>query len=113
MLTKSWVITVLPLIMGLIFTGYTFVTGNPVTDVILTTKYKEAEEKGIELNCKFAYPLDTRINAFDISVILNNAIENAFEGVRECKNPTVSVISYRKKNAYMIEVVNNIITEKT
>ena len=83
-------------------------TGNPITDVILTTKYKEAEEKGIELNCKFAYPSDTRINAFDISVILNNAIENAFEGVRECKNPIVSVISYRKKNAYMIEVVNSI-----
>ena len=83
-------------------------TGNPVTDVILTTRYKEAEEKGIELNCKFSYPSDTRINAFDISVILNNAIENAFEGVMECKNPTVSVISYRKKNAYMIEVVNSI-----
>ena len=83
-------------------------TGNPVTDVILTTKYKEAEEKGIKLKCKFAFPSDTRINAFDISVILNNAIENAFEGVMECKNPTVSVISYRKKNAYMIEVVNSI-----
>ena len=83
-------------------------TGNPVTDVILTTRYKEAEEKGIELNCKFAYPSDTRINAFDISVILNNAIENAFEGVIECENPTILVASYRKKNAYMIEVANSI-----
>ena len=83
-------------------------TGNPVTDVILTTRYKEAEEKGIELTCKFAYPSDTRINAFDISVILNNAIENAFEGVIECENPTILVASYRKKNAYMIEVANSI-----
>ena len=83
-------------------------TGNPVTDVILTTRYKEAEEKGIELNCKFAYPSDTRINAFDISVILNNALENAFEGVIECENPTILVASYRKKNAYMIEVANSI-----
>ena len=75
-------------------------TGNPVTDVILTTKYKEAEEKGIELNCKFAYPLDTRINAFDISVILNNAIENAFEGVIGCKNPVI----FRATNQWFASV---------
>ena len=55
-------------------------TGNPVTDVILTQKQKEAEEKGIDFRCKFMYPTDTGINAFDVSVILNNAITNAFEG---------------------------------
>ena len=81
-------------------------TGNPVTDVILTQKQKEAEEKGINFDCKFVYPSDTIINAFDVSVILNNAIENAFEGIKGCKNPYVSVIAYRKKNAYMLEVSN-------
>lgn len=30
-------------------------TGNPVTDVILTQKQKEAEEKGIDFRCKFMY----------------------------------------------------------
>ena len=39
-------------------------------------------------------------------VILNNAIENAFEGVNGCKDPYVSVLAYRKKNAYMLEVKN-------
>jgi sensor histidine kinase regulating citrate/malate metabolism len=81
-------------------------TGNPVTDVILTQKQKEAEKKGIDFECKFIYPADTNINAFDVSVILNNAIENAFEGIKGCKNPYVSVIAYRKKNAYMLEVSN-------
>lgn len=81
-------------------------TGNPVTDVILTQKQKEADEKGIRFDCKFAYPMDTNINAFDISVILNNAIENAFEGVNGCENSFVSVSAYRKKNAYMLEVTN-------
>ena len=81
-------------------------TGNPVTDVILTQKQKEAEEKGINFDCKFVYPSDTVINAFDVSVILNNAIENAIEGINGCKNPYVSVIAYRKKNAYMLEVSN-------
>lgn len=81
-------------------------TGNPVTDVILTQKQKEAEEKGIDFECKFIYPADTNINAFDVSVILNNAIENAFEGIKGCKNPYVSILAYRKKNAYMLEVTN-------
>ena len=81
-------------------------TGNPVTDVILTQKQKEAEEKGIDFRCKFMYPTDTGINAFDVSVILNNAITNAFEGVNGCKNPYVSISAYRKKNAYMLELTN-------
>lgn len=81
-------------------------TGNPVTDVILTQKQKQAEEKGIQFNCKFIYPIDTNINAFDISVILNNAIENAFEGVSGCESPYVSISAYRKKNAYMLEIIN-------
>lgn len=81
-------------------------TGNPVTDVILTQKQKEAEKSGIDFECKFVYPMDTNINAFDISVILNNAIENAFEGAKECKKPYVSIEAYRKKNVYMLEVKN-------
>ena len=81
-------------------------TGNPVTDVILTQKQKEAKGKGIKFECKFIYPADTNINAFDVSVILNNAIENAFEGAEGCENPYVSISAYRKKNAYMLEVTN-------
>ena len=81
-------------------------TGNPVTDVILTQKQKEAKEKGIDFNCKFAYPVNTNINAFDISVILNNAIINAMEGTKGCKNPYVSISSYCQKNAYMLELTN-------
>ena len=81
-------------------------TGNPVTDVILTQKQKEAKEKGIKFECKFIYPADTNINAFDVSVILNNAIDNAFEGAEECENPYVFIFAYRKKNAYMLEFTN-------
>ncbi len=39
-------------------------------------------------------------------MILNNAITNAFEGVKGCKNPYVSVSAHCKKNAYMLEVTN-------
>ena len=81
-------------------------TGNPVTDVILTQRQKEAREKGIDFSCQFGYPANTNVNAFDISVILNNAISNAMEGTKGCKNPYVSISSYCRKNAYMLEVSN-------
>lgn len=83
-------------------------TGNPVTDVILIQKQKEAEEKGIAFECQFGYPVDSNINAFDISVILNNSIENAFAGTRGCEQPYISILSYRQKNAYMLEIKNSI-----
>lgn len=81
-------------------------TGNPITDVILTQKQAEAEEQGIRFCCEFVYPSDSGINAFDISVILNNVLTNAFEGATGCENPYVSVLAYRKRNAYMMEVSN-------
>ena len=83
-------------------------TGNPVTDIIIMQKQREAEEKGIDFKCNFMYPVKTNINAFDISVILGNALTNAIEGVEECVNPYISVSAYRKKNAYMLEVTNSI-----
>ena len=84
-------------------------TGNPVTDVVLAQKRREAEEKGIGFKCEFVYPTDTNINAFDVSVILSNALENAFGGASGCENPYVLINAYRKKNAYMMEVKNSIL----
>lgn len=83
-------------------------TGNPVTDVILMQKKKEMQEKGIRFVCDFHYPAGTKLEAFDVSIILNNALVNAVEGAAGCDAPCISIVSYRKKNAYMIEVKNSI-----
>lgn len=88
-------------------------SGNPVTDVILTEKGKKIEEKGIMFRCDFHYPEGTKADAFDISVILNNALTNAIEAAEregqkeEGKELFISVLSYRRKNVYMIEVKNS------
>lgn len=82
-------------------------SGNPITDVILTEKQKEAKEKGIAFVCDFHYPEETRIDTFDISVILNNAINNAIEGAYGCNDSYIKIKSYRKSNAYMIEIINS------
>jgi len=82
-------------------------SGNPVTDVILNEKQKEAKEKGIRFLCDFHYPENTKLNAFDVSVILGNAITNAIEAAQNSENPEISVLSYRKNNAFMIEITNS------
>mgnify|MGYP003243548091 FL=1 len=44
-------------------------TGSPVIDVILMEKLREAKEKQIRFISDFHYPGDTKLNAFDLSVI--------------------------------------------
>ncbi|MBD5444265.1 MAG: sensor histidine kinase, partial [Lachnospiraceae bacterium] len=83
-------------------------SGNPITDIIISEKQKAAEKKGIDFKYEFYYPENTKLNAFDISVILNNAINNAIEAAVECENPFVKILSYRKNGVYMIEIHNSI-----
>lgn len=91
-------------------------TGNPVTDVILSEWKSEAEERNIRFNCDFHYPEDSAVNAFDVSVILNNAIQNSVENAAKNTtansninktSPYISVLSYRTQNAFMIEIRNS------
>lgn len=84
-------------------------SGNPVTDVILAEKQKEAQERGIAFLSEFFYPEGTEVNAFDVSVILNNAVTNALEGAAGCACPYIRILSYRIENAYMIEITNSFI----
>lgn len=82
-------------------------SGNPVTDVILQEIQKEAEKRKIYLDMDFHYPIDSSVNVFDISVILNNALQNTLENVGESETPYISILSYRRNNAYMIEICNS------
>lgn len=82
-------------------------SGNPVTDVILREKKKEAEENEIAFTQGFHFPEDTKLSAFDISVVLNNALDNAIEAAKGCEEPYILVSSYRRNNVFMIEVKNS------
>lgn len=58
-------------------------TKNPVTDVILERYMRLAKQRNITFSSDFVYPNHLGIDTFDISVILNNGLENAFEA---CEN---------------------------
>ena len=82
-------------------------SGNPVTDVILQEVKTEAEKRGISFRSEFYYPADSKVNAFDISVILHNALLNALENVDSSESAHIFIRSYQKKNAYIIEISNS------
>lgn len=82
-------------------------TGNPITDVIIAEEEKEAARKGIDFSCNFHYPKGAGINAFDVGIILSNAVGNAIEGAAGCENPFIRISSYQGKNGYLIEIRNS------
>lgn len=101
-------------------------SGNPVTDVILSGRKREMAEKGIAFDCDFHYPQDGNIDAFDISIILHNALANAIEATERLmtcdttvtnetgggaavqgRTAKVSLASRRVRNMFMIEVAND------
>ncbi len=88
-------------------------TGNPVTDIVIAEKIREAEEAGIEFIQNFHYPSSGRVESIDIGVVLNNALSNAIRAASESDNPSIEVKSWRNNNAYLIQVKNSFSGELT
>lgn len=83
------------------------VTGNSVVDIVLGEYMRQAEECGISFEVRFSYPSDTKLGAFDVSVILSNALSNAVRAAKECEKPYIRVNAVRKKNVLLISITNN------
>ncbi len=81
-------------------------SGSPVTDIILAEKKRQAQEAGIEFINDFRYPDGWGLNAFDVSVILDNSLTNAIEAAKSAPFPYVKVRSWHRKNVFMAEVEN-------
>lgn len=83
-------------------------TGSPVIDVILMEKQREAKERQIRFLSDFHYPQNTKLNAFDLSVIMNNALNNCMENVSG-DDPYISISSFRKNSIFMITIKNSFV----
>lgn len=91
-------------------------SGNPVTDIILDEYKRRADALNIRFENSFFYPeklSDTspETDVYDISVILCNALDNAFESIEkhyiQDKDVFISIKTYRNNNAYMVEISNS------
>ena len=87
---------------------FTYQTGNPITDIIIHQKRQEAEKKQVPFQADFAYPYKLMIDAYDIAVILNNALENAIEACDRVEGEKqIQLRSYVKGSLFFIEVEND------
>ena len=82
-------------------------TGNPVTDIILSEKKREAEEAGIGFTDDFHYPASGKVESIDIGVILNNALANAIRAASNSDEKWIEVSSRKNNNAFFIQVKNS------
>ena len=82
-------------------------TGNPVTDIILSEKKREAEEAGIGFTDDFHYPASGKVESIDIGVILNNALANAIRAASNSDEKWIEVSSRKNNNAFLIQVKNS------
>ncbi|WP_049895556.1 sensor histidine kinase [Oribacterium sp. NK2B42] len=106
-------------------------SGNPITDIILYQRMQEAKRSGItfevdfvapdlgniktdyvtpgsgQIEAGFVAPNSGRIDIYDIAVILDNALDNAFEACRKVEGAReISLKSYMKGTLYFIEIEN-------
>lgn len=88
-------------------------TGNPVTDVVLNGKARRAKELGIQFDSEFRFPKDYGIDAFDLSIILNNSLDNALEACellleKDSEARTyIKISSFCKNNMFLMTVENS------
>ncbi|WP_408072564.1 sensor histidine kinase [Butyrivibrio sp. JL13D10] len=82
-------------------------TGNPVTDIVISEKQRQAEEVGIRFVDDFHYPEEGKVESIDVGVILNNALSNAIRAAEGQDNPFVEIKSWRSGDMFMIQVRNS------
>lgn len=86
-----------------------FSTGNPVTDVILNRKGQICTQEDIALEGELLFPGQLGIEAFDLGIVLNNALDNAIEACRkvsENKKKEIYFRGYVKGRMFFLAVEN-------
>ncbi|MCR4896575.1 MAG: GHKL domain-containing protein [Lachnospiraceae bacterium] len=84
------------------------ITGNAITDVVLSEMADLCQKEQISFSGSFQYPEGLDINAFDLSVILNNALMNAIDGSGGVPEAAVSIKSLIKDRVFLISIRNKI-----
>lgn len=85
-----------------------FSTGNPVTDVILNRKAQICRQEEISFTGDFLFPAGFGIEAFDLGILLNNALDNAIEACQkvDVSRRFIKLRSYGKGRMFFVVVEN-------
>ena len=83
-------------------------TGNAITDIILHRTRQICAKKNILFTANFICP--KKFDIYDISIILNNALQNAVEATEKISGK-IEIKSYERGGLFFIEVENNFVGE--
>ena len=84
-------------------------TGNAVTDVVLSEAFELCGKKQIGFESRFTYPEQLKINPFDMSVILTNALQNAIESAEGVEKPEIMITSVVREHFFIISIRNTLL----
>ena len=82
-------------------------TANPVTDVIVARYLRLAKQKQIAFTSDFVYPKHLGIDVLDLSIILNNGLDNAMEACGQEEHPSAALHAMQKGNMFFITIENS------
>ena len=88
--------------------NFTDKTGNAITDIILHRFRQQARKKNIHFTANFICPKN--FDVYDLSVILNNALQNAIEATEKISGK-IEIKSYERGKLFFIEIENNFVGE--
>lgn len=86
-------------------------TGNSIADAVINEKANVAEMKKIDFECEFILPRQINIEPIDLSIILNNILDNAIEACARIENKNIvkkiSMKSFITDSYLIIEISNS------
>ncbi len=88
--------------------GMSVKTGNPIIDVVISEFAGRFEKSDIPFEHSFRYPEQLLINPFDMSVVITNALQNAYEASVSSQDPAVKLTAILRDNTFIISLKNHI-----
>lgn len=94
---------------AVLFYDYMVKSGNEVIDTVLTEKSLVCEQEGITWTCMANGPTLDFMEAGDLYLLFNGALENAVESVRKLSDPKRRIIAltlHRKRDMAFLQIEN-------
>lgn len=83
-------------------------TGEEIVDVIITSKWEQAQSFGCDMRVDAEFPWDMKINPIHICTILSNLLDNALEeSEKHPENAGIWLTMRKIREFYMIQVINS------
>lgn len=83
-------------------------THNPLLDSLLSRKYEEAAQQGVELYFDLCDLKDLPFCGTDLVIVISNLLDNAIRAAAQAKPPEVYLRARRNEEEYLISVRNRV-----